>query len=106
SALPASELPDVMAFEPTTWPATPILVETDPRAAFRQLVEERYGLRLAEHQTRRLDEEIQRLAVLARMPSTVALYEAMASGARGDLLAAMAAALTVGETHFFGVQPQ
>jgi chemotaxis protein methyltransferase CheR len=76
------------------------------RAAYVRLAEERFGLRLTPHQTRDLDAAIAALQRESGARDAAALYTSLATGARPDLLEALAARLTVGETHFYRIGPQ
>ncbi|HET8627163.1 MAG TPA: protein-glutamate O-methyltransferase CheR, partial [Thermomicrobiales bacterium] len=85
-------------------PAAPL--DAALRAAYLDLVEGRFGLRVAGHQLDDLDAAVADLLAQAGYPSARALWDALAAGTRDDLLERLAARLTIGETHFFRVGPQ
>ena len=86
----------------TTEPLSPAL-----RVAYQRLVEERTGIRLSGQQVRELDETVATVLAQAGRDATPAeLYRTMERDSRGDLFAALAERLTIGETHFFRVAPQ
>ncbi len=74
--------------------------------SFLCLIERRFGLHLSEQQGQGLDEAVQRLLAGSAYADPVALYGAFAAGRSLDLFEKLAAALTIGETHFFRVGPQ
>jgi chemotaxis protein methyltransferase CheR len=73
--------------------------------AYLRVIEERYGLRLLAHQVTRLQEVIQVLLTTTGYPGPDALLSAL-DNEQPALLDTLAAALTVGETYFFRVEPQ
>src|SRR5687767_14806116 len=76
------------------------------RAAYLRLIEHRFGLRLTDHQARNLPEIATRLADQAELGGPRELFDRLAEGHSGALLSELAARLTIGETHFFRVEPQ
>jgi chemotaxis protein methyltransferase CheR len=83
-------------------PLSPVL-----RAAFQRLIEERIGIRLSDQQVRGFDGLL--ASVLAAAGEELGpdeLYGLLRRGERGDLFAALAARVAIGETHFFRVAPQ
>jgi chemotaxis protein methyltransferase CheR len=74
--------------------------------AYRRLIEEHAGLRLTDHQARDLAGFVAELLATTTYEDAQALYGALATGARRDLIEALPARLTIGETHFFRVGPQ
>lgn len=78
----------------------------DLRTKYLRLIEEWCGLRLSDQQVGRLDELVAQLLGRSGAGTPDRLYEALASSQRHDLLDALAAGLTVPETHFFRVGPQ
>lgn len=79
---------------------------SEVKAAFLQLIEDRFGLRLSEHQARLFAQTVAPLAAQGGCDDPQALYDLLAAGGRPDLLEHLTAALTVGETHFYRVGPQ
>jgi chemotaxis protein methyltransferase CheR len=87
-------------------PAPAAAIDPQLCAAYLRLVEERFGLRLSAYQARDLEAAIAAGLADAGLLDPLALYRLLASGSHPDLLEALAARLTVGETHFFRVPPQ
>jgi chemotaxis protein methyltransferase CheR len=86
--------------------ATGLLHDPELRVAYCQLVEERFGLRLAHGRVAELETALASAAGLASAAEARELYALLASGQRPNVLESLAARLTVGETHFFRVPPQ
>jgi len=77
------------------------------RAAFRDLVEARVGIRLSRQQVIGLDDTV--AATLGSLRATTtpdALLAAFAVGGQAELFRAFVARLAIGETHFFRIAPQ
>ncbi|MBI4495179.1 MAG: protein-glutamate O-methyltransferase CheR [Chloroflexi bacterium] len=81
------------------------LLDPKVKAAFLSLVEQRFGLRVSDHQARHLDSAVPQLLAEAGFLTPWDLYSLLAEGRRPDLLETLAARLTTGETHFFRVGP-
>src|SRR5262249_12033518 len=81
-------------------------VQAELHSAYRGLIEERFALRLTDHQARDLDQKVMQLLALTDFAEPLEMCRAFASGWRTDLLQALVAELTIGETHFFRIQPQ
>lgn len=76
-------------------------------AAYQRLIAERTGLQLSKQQLGELEMLVTTLLATAGEALTPEdLHAAFLRGARADLFAALAARLTIGETHFFRVAPQ
>jgi len=77
------------------------------RAAYRDLVEARVGIRLNGHQIAGLDDTVAAALGSLRVSTTpAALLAAFAAGGQAELFRAFVARLTIGETHFFRIAPQ
>jgi chemotaxis protein methyltransferase CheR len=81
-------------------------LDAELRAAFISLVEERFALRLTEHQARRLDQAVVQALAVSDSLDARALCAAFRVGRHRDLFLTCVATLTIGETHFFRVGPQ
>src|SRR5438874_10316288 len=84
----------------------PSALDSQLTAAYRGLLEERFGLRLSDQQSEQLNEIVPQLLAMTRYAGPCELIQAFASGWRSDLLRALATSMTVGETHFFRVPAQ
>jgi chemotaxis protein methyltransferase CheR len=82
-------------------PLTPAL-----RAAFVRLIEERVGIRLSDQQLRSFDGVLAAVLAAGEDLNPDDLYIVFRRGGRGELFAALAERLVIGETHFFRVAPQ
>ncbi len=92
SALPQ---PTTVSLRPTLWDA------------YQRLIAERTGLQLSKQQSSELPTVVRTLLAMAGAALTPDdLYAAFMCGERGELFAALAARLAIGETHFFRVAPQ
>lgn len=76
------------------------------RAAYLQLLERQFGLRLTDRQAGTVDEVVLQLLATSSYTHPGDLYAAFAAGLLPDLLEVLATSMTVGETHFFRVTPQ
>jgi chemotaxis protein methyltransferase CheR len=85
---------------------TPIAVAAPLRAAYMQLLEHQFGLRISTHQAALFDEVLARVLATSPYTDPADLYAALAAGSKPRLLEVLAASMTVGETHFFRVTPQ
>jgi chemotaxis protein methyltransferase CheR len=87
-----------------------VSVSTIPRptlqSAYRRLIEDRFGLRLMDHQARELERRVMEVLALTDFAEPLEMLRAFAAGWRADLLQVLVAGLTVGETHFFRIVPQ
>jgi chemotaxis protein methyltransferase CheR len=83
-----------------------LALDPDLRVAFLRLIENRAGLRLSDHQARGFERVLRQVLAQATGLDAQDLYNSFISGRRLDLFDLLAASLTVGETHFFRVQPQ
>src|SRR5215211_2024548 len=90
----------------TITPAAGASLDRELRQAYLRIVEQHAGLRLTDHQARNLDSHVSQLVAASSYADPGELYAALAAGVRRDLLDDLAAHLTIGETHFFRVQPQ
>ncbi len=81
-------------------------LEADLREAYIHLIEERFALRLTDHQARGLDEAVIQALANSDYRSQRELYGAFLGGECRNLLVALVASVTIGETHFFRVRPQ
>ena len=81
-------------------------LEADLREAYIRLIEERFALRLTDHQARGLDEAVMQALANSDYRSPRELYGAFVGGECRNLLVALVASVTIGETHFFRVRPQ
>jgi chemotaxis protein methyltransferase CheR len=81
-------------------------LDSELKRAYLRLIEERFGLRLTDHQARHLDDIVVELLAKTEYSGPLELYGALTAGWRCDLLEILAARLTIGETHFFRVGPQ
>jgi chemotaxis protein methyltransferase CheR len=84
----------------------PATLGNELMAAYRRLLEERFGLRLSDQQSEQLDQIVPQLLMMTKYASPSELVEAFASGWRADLLRVLATSMTVGETHFYRVPAQ
>jgi chemotaxis protein methyltransferase CheR len=75
-------------------------------ANYRALIESRFGLRLTDHQARELDQKVARILALTGLAEAEVMWRAFRAGWRPDLLQTLVAELTIGETHFFRIEPQ
>ena len=88
-------------------PAPPALLPPPVRAAFRDLVEARVGIRLNRQQLADLDGIVAAtLGSLGATTTPLALLATFAAGGQPELFRAFVARLTIGETHFFRIAPQ
>jgi len=78
----------------------------DAGQGYARLVEERFGLRLSSRHAKQLEEAVPELVSDSGYHGAAELYVALAGGRHPELVERLAAALTVGETHFFRVRPQ
>jgi len=87
--------------------AVPMTLAPPLRAAYRDLVEARVGIRLNGQQIAGLDDTVAAALGSLRVPTTpAALLAAFAAGGQAELFRAFVARLTIGETHFFRIAPQ
>jgi chemotaxis protein methyltransferase CheR len=85
---------------------TPIALEAPLRAAYTHLLERQFGLRITTHQAALFDEALARVLATSPYIDPADLYAVLAAGSKPRLLEALAASMTIGETHFFRVTPQ
>src|SRR4051794_17207196 len=81
-------------------------LDSELTAAYLELVERRFGLRLPGSQVGRLAASLERIRERTPEATFRELLEMLTSGGRPDLLSALATELTIGETHFFRIEPQ
>jgi chemotaxis protein methyltransferase CheR len=87
--------------------AVPVALSTPLRAAFRDLVEVRVGIRLNGLQVAGLDDTVAAVLGSLRVKMTpAALLATFSAGGQAELFRAFVARLTIGETHFFRIAPQ
>lgn len=83
-----------------------VAIDATLRAAYLQLLEQQFGLRIASHQASQVDEVVMQMLPTSSFTQPADLYAAMAAGLKPHLLEVLATSLTIGETHFFRVTPQ
>lgn len=85
---------------------SPELLQSGLLTSFAELVEKRYGLRLSDRQVQQLGHLVVDVLPTTAVHSPAQLLTAFTGGAYPETLQALAARLTIGETHFFRVAPQ
>lgn len=89
-----------------TQPHSSAMLDPMLEAGFVELIRERFGLSISYRQSAQLAQAVREVLPGSACETPDTLYRLFTAGHRLDLLDAVAARLTVGETHFYRVRPQ